>query len=125
MVSRRRPRSSPTIRTEASFSSRAMIAAVKPTPTNTTSTFGIVLAMIVPDSRMGVCRFDRHRLTLEIHPMTGVDVEISRISPGEADQLPADHLTVSPVDRVREEALHSIGKQRFEELRGRKCHGDL
>src|SRR4051794_3620618 len=108
-VSRRRPRSSPTIRTEASFSSRAMIAAVKPTPTKTTSTLGSGLAMPVALLAANLLRSGmvagRHRLSLEVHAVMRVDRQVGGIRAGEADHAPPPHAPVPAIERVGEEAL--------------------
>src|SRR4051812_28113113 len=101
-VSRGRPRSSPTMRTEASFSSRATIMAVKPTPTKTTSTLGNVLAMPVA-LRVPVHLLratlvgDRHRLALEAHAVMRVELQIGGIGAGEADHPPAHHVPVAAI----------------------------
>src|SRR4051794_17025651 len=108
-----------------SLSSRATMAAVKPTPTNTTSTGGSVLATALPSltdrgestARHGMMVLvrlcDRHWLALEPLSMVGVDAEISGVSARKADHAPSHHVTVATVHGIREEALDRIGKQGF------------
>src|SRR3954453_14484391 len=121
-VSRPRPRSRATIRTEASFSSRATIAAGEPKPTKTTSTFGSVLAMPVALLAADLLRpalvGDRHRLALQVHAVVGVDLKVGGIGTGEADHAPAHHVAVAAIEGIGKEALDRVGEQGFEEDRG-------
>src|SRR3954470_12232468 len=112
-VSRGRPRSSPTMRTPASFSSRATIIAVKPTPTKTTSTLGSVLAMPVAFRiAMHLLRAalvgDRHRLALEAHTVMRVELQVGGIGAGEADHPPPHHVAVAAIGGVGQESLDRI-----------------
>src|SRR4051812_10000016 len=122
-VLRSRPRSSPTMRTGWSFSSRAMMAPVKPKPPKTMSTAGSVLAMPVPSVllllgllvvvRGGLAHGER--LPVQRHAVAPVELRVGGVGAGEADHPPAHHVAVAAIAGVGEEALDGVGQEGLEE----------
>src|SRR5690348_7871342 len=109
-VSRQAPRSSASTLSPSSVSSWARIAPVQPNPIRRTSTSGSLVAIVSPSgfrrpARPAVKADRRQRKRFVVLGDPG-PVVVAR--PGEADQLPADHVAVAAVDRVGEEALDSV-----------------
>src|SRR5947209_18565295 len=112
------------MRIALSFISRAITAAVKPTPTKTMSTLGSASAMAVHPGHAprhisapaGVLA-DRHWLAGEGDAVVRIHVQIGGIGARKADHPPPDHVPVAAIERVREKPFDRVGEQRLEELR--------
>src|SRR5438105_3704895 len=127
-VSRQRPRSRPTTCNPASASSLARIVPLKPTPTTTASTGFNLVAMSVLSHEQHVPRVtvlveralafqdidDRYGQRVVRHAMFLDVLRVDGGYPGKADQLPADLVAVTAVDRIGEEALDGVVEEQVE-----------
>src|SRR5262245_15433707 len=113
MVSRKRPRSRPTMRKPVSASSRAAMLPVHPMPTITTSARGICRAMCGISSAAD--RHGRNGVGLALELERGRQ---HRIGAREADHLPRRHVAVAAVEWIAEIALDGVLADHLEEDRG-------
>src|SRR5690606_16063911 len=121
-VARSMPRSSASTCTPSSVSSCAMIDAVQPNPTRTTST-GFSLLAILPPLRAHA----RTVASQQAHRGHGVGVAVARdfvdivvAGPRKADQLPACEVAIAAVHRVGEKTFLCVLPKNREKCLGRK-----